>query len=64
MTSPNSMHETGHSKPMHRDNPEGWDGERSGTGFGMGDTCISMADSCPCMAKTITIYKVIILQLK
>ena len=21
------MHETGHSKPRHRDNPEGWDGE-------------------------------------
>ena len=21
------MHETGHSKPMHWDNPEGWNGE-------------------------------------
>ena len=21
------MHETGHSKPVHWDNPEGWDGE-------------------------------------
>ena len=27
MTNPSSMHETGHSKPRHRDNPEGWDGE-------------------------------------
>ena len=27
MTSPNSMHEIGHSKPVHWDNPEGWDGE-------------------------------------
>ena len=27
MTSPSSMHETGHSKPVHWDNPEGWDGE-------------------------------------
>ena len=25
MTSPSSMHEAGHSKPVvHRDNPEGW----------------------------------------
>ena len=27
MTSPSSTHETGHSKPVHWDNPEGWDGE-------------------------------------
>ena len=27
ITSPSSMHETGHSKPVHWDNPEGWDGE-------------------------------------
>ena len=27
MTSPSSMHETGHSKLVHWDNPEGWDGE-------------------------------------
>ena len=27
MTSPSSMHETGHSKPVPWDNPEGWDGE-------------------------------------
>jgi len=24
------MHETGHSKPVHWDNPEGWDGEGGG----------------------------------
>ena len=24
------MHETGHSKPAHWDNPEGWDGEGGG----------------------------------
>ena len=24
------MHETGHSKPVHWDNPEGWDGMRGG----------------------------------
>ena len=27
MTSPSSMHETGPSKQVHWDNPEGWDGE-------------------------------------
>ena len=26
MTSPSSVHETGHSMPVHWDNPEGWDG--------------------------------------
>ena len=30
MTSPSLMHETGHSKPMHWDNPEGWEGEGGG----------------------------------
>ena len=29
----------------------------------MGNTCISMADSCQCMTKTTTICKVISLQL-
>ena len=47
------MHETGHSKP------EGWDGDgmgrEVGVGFGMGNTCTLMADSCQCMAKTTTI---------
>ena len=32
MTSPSSMHETGHSKPVHWDNPEGWDGAGGGRG--------------------------------
>ena len=30
MTSPSSMHDTGHSKPVHLDNPEVWDGEGGG----------------------------------
>ena len=60
MTSPSSMHETGHSKPGHSkpghwDNPEGWDGEGGGEGFRMGGTCTPMTDSCQCMAKTTTI---------
>ena len=53
MTSPCSIHDTGHSKPVHWDNPEGWDKE--GGGFRIGDTCTLMADSCQCMAKTTTI---------
>ena len=32
MTSPSSMHETGNSKPVNWDNPEGWDGEGGGSG--------------------------------
>ena len=30
------MHETGHSKPMPWDNPEGWDGEGGGGCSGWG----------------------------
>ena len=32
MTSPSLMHETGHSKLVHWDDPEGWDGEGGGRG--------------------------------
>ena len=53
MTNPSSMHETGHLKPVHWDNPEEWDGE--GDGCGGGGTCTLMAESCQCMAKTTTI---------
>ena len=49
------MHETGHPKPVHWDNAEGWNGREVGGGFRMGDTCTPMADSCRCMAKTTTI---------
>ena len=56
LTSPSSVHETGHSKPVHWANLEGWDGEGGAMGgFGMGDTCTPVADSCQCMAKTTTI---------
>ena len=30
------MHETGHSKPVHWDDPEGWNGEGGGGGAGWG----------------------------
>ena len=32
ITSPGSMHETGCSGLVHRDDPEGWDGEGGGKG--------------------------------
>ena len=51
MTSPGSMHEARHPKPVHWDNPEGWAGEGVGGGFGTGwgVTCTPVADSCQCM---------------
>ena len=58
------MHETGHSKQGHWDDPEGWDGEGGGRGFWMGDTCTPMAGKCQCMAKPPQYCKVISLQLK
>ena len=39
-------------------------GREVGGGFGIGDTCTPMADSCQCMAKTTIICKVISPQLK
>ena len=53
MISPCSVHKTGHSKPVHWDIPEGWDGEGRRRVLGWGDTCTPMADSCQCMEKTI-----------
>ena len=42
---PGSMHETGLSKPVHWDDPEGWDGEGAEEGcWGPGDTCAPMAN--------------------
>ena len=38
MTSPSSMHETRHSKPVHWDNPQGWDGKGGGRGVQDGGT--------------------------
>ena len=55
ITSPGSMYETGCSGLVHWDDPERWDGEGGGGVFRMGDTCIPMADSCQCIAKTTTI---------
>ena len=51
------MHEKECSGLVHRDGPEGWDGEGGGRGFRMGDTCTPVADSCRCMAGTTTTKK-------
>ena len=42
MTSPSSMHETGHSKLVHWDDPEGWDGEGGGRGIWDGETRVHL----------------------
>ena len=49
IASPGLMQDTGCSGLTHWDDPEGWDGE----GGGMVNTCIPMADSCQCMAKSL-----------
>ena len=50
------MHETGHSKPVHWDNPERWDGEAGERWRQEREQCTPMADSCQCMAKATTIW--------
>ena len=45
MNSSSLMHEIGHSKPVHWDNPQGWDGEGGRRGFRMGDTCTPVAEN-------------------
>ena len=64
MTSGSSVHEAGHPKPVLWDNPEGWVGEGEGVVQDGGDTCAPMADSYQCIAETIIICKIIILQLQ
>ena len=57
------MHETGHSKLVHWDDPEGWYGEGGGRGLQDEKHMYIMAESCQCMAKT-KYCEVISLQLK
>ena len=64
MASLSSMHETGHSKPVHWDNPEGWDGEGGRRGIQDGELCTPVADSGQYVAKPPQYCKVITLQLK
>ena len=46
--------ETGRLGLVHWDDPEEWDGEGGKRGIQDGNTCIPMANSCHCMAKTTT----------
>ena len=55
IASPGSMHETGHSKPVHWDDLRDGMGRKVGGRFRMGDTCTPMADSCQYMTKTTII---------
>ena len=48
MTSPSLKHETGAPGQPQRDGM----GREVGGGFGMGDTCTPVADSCQSMAKS------------
>ena len=45
VASPGSMHDAGCFGLVHWDGPEGWCGEGGGEGFGMGSTCVPVADS-------------------
>ena len=45
------MHETSAQGLVHWEDPEGWDAEGGGAGVRMGNTCRSMADSCPMYGK-------------
>ena len=54
ITSPGWMHETSTRTWCTGKTQRDWV-EREVGGIEMGNTCISMADSCQCMAKTITI---------
>ena len=52
---PGLMNETGHTKPVHWDNPEGWDVEGGGRGVQDGGHIYILGYSCQCMAKIVTI---------
>ena len=46
IASPGLMQDTGSSGLVHWDDPEGWNGERGGRGFRMGNMCTPVADAC------------------
>ena len=59
ITSPSSMHQTGHSKPVHWDNPEGWNGEGGGRGVQDGGHMYTHGWFMSMYGKTTTVFKVI-----
>ena len=59
------MHETGYSKPVHWDNPEGWERDESGRGFRVGGTYVHpWLIHVNVWQKLPQYYRVISLQLK
>ena len=55
ITSPGSMHETGHSGVMRWDDPEGWDGEEGGRGVQDGEHVYTRGGFMSVYGKTTTI---------
>ena len=55
ITSPGSMHESGCSRLVHWDDPEGGIGREVRGRFRMGNTYTPMADAYQCMTKTTTV---------
>ena len=55
ITSPGGMHETSARAWCTGKTQRNQVEREVGGGIGMGNTCISMADSCQCMTKTTTI---------
>ena len=55
ITSPGWMHETSARAWCTGKTQRDWVEREVRGGIGMGNTCKSMADSCQCMAKTLTI---------
>ena len=55
ITSPGSMHETGRSRAVHWDEPEGWDGEGGGRGVQDGEHMYTRGGSMSMYGKTTTI---------
>ena len=64
MTSPSSMHETGHSKLVHWDDPERWDGEGGGGASGWGTHVHPWLIHVSVWQNPLQYYKVISVQLK
>ena len=64
ITSPGWMHETSARTQCTGKSQRDWVDREMGGWIGMGNTCISMADSCQRMTKPLQYCKIIILQLK
>ena len=64
ITSSGSMHDTGCSRLVHWDDPEGWYTDEGGRGVQDEEHVYMRGGSCQCMSKPMQYCKVISLQLK